>query len=83
MLVQVGEQELLLSDSTRLVEHASNCGVTCRLEIHAERWHVFHLQAFSLGSARQAIATLAVFAREQVTTNKAKPNTDSTSAGNL
>lgn len=75
MLVQVGEQELLLSDSTRLAEHASNCGVTCRLEIYAARWHVFHLQAFSLGSARQAIATLAMFAREQVSQSAAKVST--------
>ncbi|HHX33713.1 MAG TPA: alpha/beta hydrolase fold domain-containing protein [Gammaproteobacteria bacterium] len=82
MLVQVGEQELLLSDSTRLAEHANNCGVACRLEIHAARWHVFHLQAFSLGSARQAIRSLGVFAREQVTANTVKPNPNNTPAGN-
>ena len=66
MLVQVGEQELLLADSTRLAEHAANCHVPCRLEIHSARWHVFQLQALSLHSARQAIRSLARFAQEQV-----------------
>lgn len=66
MLVQVGEQELLLADSTRLAEHAALCGVPCRLEIYAARWHVFHLQAFALQSARSALRSLALFAQEQV-----------------
>ncbi|WP_256663443.1 alpha/beta hydrolase [Pseudomonas sp. C27(2019)] len=66
MLIQVGEQELLLSDSTRLAQHATDCGVPCRLEIHTARWHVFHLQANALQSARQAIRTLGVFARQQI-----------------
>lgn len=71
MLIQVGEQELLLSDSTRLAQHATDCGVPCRLEIHTARWHVFHLQALSLQSARQAIRTLGAFARQQVTAKAA------------
>ncbi|WP_430445546.1 MAG: flavin-containing monooxygenase [Pseudomonas piscis] len=64
MLVQVGDQELLLSDSCRLAEHARACGVPCELEIHHERWHVFQLQAFYLRSARNALHSLARFARE-------------------
>jgi len=63
MLIQAGDQEVLLSDSTRLAERAAACGVPCRLEVHAARWHVFHLQAFYLRSAREAIRTLAGFAR--------------------
>lgn len=66
MLVQVGDQELLLSDATRLAEHAANCGVPCRLEVHAARWHVFHLQSFYLRSAVAALRTLAGFARDRV-----------------
>lgn len=76
MLIQVGEQELLLSDSTRLAQHATHCGVACRLEIHAARWHVFHLQASSLQSARQAIRTLGVFARQQVTARASQARVD-------
>jgi len=67
MLIQAGDQEVLLSDSTRLAEHAAACGVPCRLEVHMARWHVFHLQSFYLRSAREAIRTLARFARERVT----------------
>ena len=70
ILIHVGEQELLLADSTRLAEHAADCGVPCTLEIHAARWHVFHLQAVSLQSARAAIRRLALFAQEQVAARK-------------
>ncbi|AOK61183.1 alpha/beta hydrolase [Burkholderia ubonensis] len=67
MLIQAGDQEVLLSDAQRLAAHALACGVPCRLEIHAARWHVFHLQSFYLRSARDALRTLAGFARERVT----------------
>lgn len=63
MLIQAGDEEILLPDATRLAAHAQQCGVVCQLEIHEERWHVFHLQAFYLRSARQALQTLAAFAR--------------------
>lgn len=66
MLVQVGEQEILHGDSTRLATHAARCGVSCRLEEYEGRWHVFHLQAFYLRSARDAIARLGGFAREAI-----------------
>ncbi|MFL6675184.1 MAG: flavin-containing monooxygenase [Massilia sp.] len=66
MLVQTGDQEILLSDSTRLAERATRHGVDCRLEVHQGRWHVFHLQAFYLASARAALRTLARFAVERV-----------------
>jgi len=66
MLIQVGDREILLSDSTRLAEHASHCGVACRLEIHEQRWHVFQLQACLLPSAARAIRTLGRFAHDCV-----------------
>jgi acetyl esterase/lipase len=66
LLIQVGEQEILLSDSTRLAEHARQCGVDCRLELYQGRWHVFHLESFYLASARAALRTLGRFANECV-----------------
>ncbi|KQQ97678.1 alpha/beta hydrolase [Massilia sp. Leaf139] len=66
MLLQVGDQEVLLPDSLRLAEHAAACNLPCRLEIHRARWHVFHLQAFYLRSAANAIGALAHFARERI-----------------
>lgn len=72
MLIQVGDQELLLSDSTRLAEHAVNSGVDCRLEVYAARWHVFQLQAFYLSSAAKALSTMGEFARERLVIGKLK-----------
>jgi cation diffusion facilitator CzcD-associated flavoprotein CzcO/acetyl esterase/lipase len=66
MLVQAGEEEILLPDAQALVAHARACGVSCRFELHRERWHVFHLQAFYLRSAANAIGALAQFARERI-----------------
>lgn len=66
MLVQVGDEEVLLSDSTRLAQHAARCGVPCRLEVYAGRWHVFQLSAFYLGSARAALRRLARFAQDSI-----------------
>lgn len=63
MLIQVGDREILMQDATRLAEHARRQGVECQLEIHAERWHVFHLQATFLSSARRALATAGAYAR--------------------
>ncbi|WP_186082546.1 flavin-containing monooxygenase [Burkholderia gladioli] len=65
MLIQVGDQEILLSDSLRLAWHANACGVRCTLEVHAGRWHVFQLQSFYLRSARDALRTLADFAAQR------------------
>lgn len=68
-LIQVGEQEILLSDSTRFVERAVSHGVKCDLEVHAQRWHVFHLQALYLLSARNALHKLADYAAQCIDAN--------------
>jgi len=66
LYIHVGDQEILLSDALRLATHAADCGVPCQLEIHRERWHVFHLQSWFLKSSVAALETLAHFARDQV-----------------
>ncbi|MGY2487990.1 flavin-containing monooxygenase [Cupriavidus sp. CP313] len=78
MLIQVGDQEILLSDSTRLADHAAACGVPCRLEVHSARWHVFHLQSRYLRSAAHALRTLGNFARERVGEGGPEANTRAT-----
>lgn len=65
LCIQVGEQEVLLSDSLRLAEKAQNDGLACSLTLFQGRWHVFHLQAFYLSSARRAIQSLATFVTNQ------------------
>ncbi len=46
ILIQVGDQELLLSDSERLEDFASNAGVEVEIEIAEGLWHVYPLFAF-------------------------------------
>lgn len=63
MLIQAGDQELLLADAELLATRAQAAGVPCALEVHERRWHVFHLQAFYLASARAALRTMVQFAQ--------------------
>lgn len=63
LLLQVGDQELLLADAELLARRAQAAGVACRLEIYQGRWHVFHLQAAYLASARSALQAMIQFAR--------------------
>lgn len=41
MFIQVGSDEILLSDSTRLAQHAHMSGVDTKLEIWEKMWHFF------------------------------------------
>jgi acetyl esterase/lipase len=66
LLIQAGTDEILLGDAERLAARARDCGVRCRLEIYEQRWHVFHLQAAQLHSARSAIDAVAAYARERI-----------------
>ena len=61
LLIQVGSEEILLADSLRLAEIAKKFKVNTTLQIYKERWHVFHLQATYLQSARKAINEIALF----------------------
>ena len=65
MMIQVGEDEILLADSTRLADRAKADGGDARLEIYHQRWHDFQLAANQLSSARKAIRALADFAQCQ------------------
>ncbi|WP_374680082.1 flavin-containing monooxygenase [Hydrocarboniphaga effusa] len=72
MLIHVGDQEILLSDSTRLAERAAAQGVQVQLEIHAARWHVFHLQALYLSSSVDALSAIGAFCRRCVPAKRAE-----------
>ena len=69
MLIHVGDQEILHSDSTRLAERAAAQGVPVQLEIHAARWHVFHLQALYLSSSVDALSAMGGFCKQCVQTH--------------
>ncbi len=62
MLIQVGSEEVLLSDSTLLSERAGAAGVPVTLEVWPEMIHVFHFFHAFLSDARAAIARIGTFA---------------------
>ncbi len=66
ILVQVGSEEVLLDDSTRLAERAHAAGVDLTLEVWDGMVHVFQLSARFMPEARQAVKKIGKFMREQV-----------------
>lgn len=61
MLVHVGQDEILLDDSTRLVERARAAGVDVTFKIWEGMWHVFHGWAAYVPEARQAIEEIGEY----------------------
>jgi len=66
LLVQAGEDEILLSDSVRLVENARAAGVDAQLDVWQEMWHVFQAFAVVLPEAKRALAAIGSFVREKL-----------------
>jgi acetyl esterase/lipase len=66
LLVHVGTDELLLSDSTRLAEKARAAGVDVTLVVWPAMWHVWHLVAPFVPEAREAIDAVGAFIRERL-----------------
>jgi acetyl esterase/lipase len=60
-LVQVGDQEILLSDATRFTAQLAVADVSATLEIEPEVWHVFHAWAPELPEANAAIGRIGRF----------------------
>jgi acetyl esterase/lipase len=61
LLIQVGDAEVLLDDSTRLNDRARAAGVHSKLEVWPEMIHVWHLFASFLPEGQQAIYRLGAF----------------------
>lgn len=61
MLIQVGDQEILLSDAERMFELARAAGVEVELEAYANLWHVWHLFAPMLPDAVEAIDRIGAY----------------------
>ncbi|MCR4739736.1 MAG: alpha/beta hydrolase [Lachnospiraceae bacterium] len=64
MLIQVGTNEILRSDSEMLSERATDAGVPTKLEIYEEGWHVF--QQMPLRRASKALGNAADFLYENM-----------------
>jgi monoterpene epsilon-lactone hydrolase len=65
-LVQVGDQEVLLSDATRFAAGLELAHVPVTLEIEPEVWHVFHAWAPELPEANAAIGRIGRFIEKLV-----------------
>lgn len=63
LLLQVGEDELLLNDSLRLAEAARAKGVKVRLERYQGLWHVFQAHTGLLTVADEALQRVVDFVR--------------------
>lgn len=63
MLIQVGSDEILLSDAQRLADKARAAGNDVRLEIEQGYWHDFQVHAGVLDAADAAIRRIADFLR--------------------
>jgi len=63
MLIQVGDAEVLLDDSTRVYERAEAAGVDVTLEVNDEMIHVFQFFAPLLPEAVAAIERIGEFAK--------------------
>ncbi|MEO5839862.1 MAG: alpha/beta hydrolase [Acidimicrobiales bacterium] len=64
--VQVGGEETLLDDSTRLAANAEAAGVDVRLDVFPEMQHVFQLSAGNMPEADDAIERIAAWLRPKL-----------------
>ena len=64
MLILVGDDEILLSDSTRFAEKLEAEGIDVELEIWPEMWHVFQMFVGKMPEARKAIRKIAQYINE-------------------
>src|SRR4029077_3486964 len=66
ILIQVGDAEILLDDSTRFAASASAAGVDVRLEVWDEMPHVWHTFAGFLPEADQAVEAIGAWLQQHV-----------------
>lgn len=64
ILVHVGESEVLLSDSLRIIDRARNHGVTAHLKVWKNAPHVFQLFAGIVPQSKQSLREIAHFMRQ-------------------
>ncbi len=65
VLIQVGSDEILLSDSTSFAERAQDAGVEIKLEVWENMQHVWQFAARYLPEARQALGGIGEFIDEK------------------
>ncbi|MDB5055984.1 MAG: hydrolase [Bacilli bacterium] len=66
LFIQVGDHEVLLSDSIRLEEQAKEAGIQVTLQVWENMWCVFQFLAHMLPEAQQAINEIGQFVKKYV-----------------
>jgi acetyl esterase/lipase len=66
LYIQVGGDETLLDDSTRLAERAKADGVDVRIDVFPEMQHVFQMAAGNMPEADEAIARIAAWLKPRL-----------------
>jgi monoterpene epsilon-lactone hydrolase len=66
LLIQVGSDEILLSDSIRLAERARKAGVDVTLDVWENMWHVWHFFAGKMPESDSAINQVSNFIHEHL-----------------
>ncbi len=61
IFIQVGSDEILLSDSTRLAERAREAGVDATLDVWEGMWHVWHFFAGQMPEGNRAMKEVGKF----------------------
>lgn len=64
--IQVGDHEILLSDSTRFADSLREAGGEVEIEIWPEMWHVFQLFIGKMPEARRAIRKIGEYLRPRM-----------------
>ena len=66
MFIQVGGDELLLSDSTRFAERLEAAGCEVELEVWPEMWHTWHGWMQTLPEARRAMEAIGQYVKQRL-----------------
>jgi len=61
MFIQVGDHEILLSDSERIADACVAAGINVELEVWPEMWHVFQMFIGKMPEARRAIDKMGLY----------------------
>jgi len=66
LMIQVGDDEILLDDSRVLVQRARAAGVDVSLSVWKGMWHVWHVFAPTCREANEAIRDIGTFVRQRL-----------------
>ena len=69
-LIQVGDHEILLSDSTRIADNIRAAGGRVDLHIWPDMWHVFQYFIGQMPESRKAIDDIGRFLRSEFSTDR-------------